>query len=362
MTHRLATDECTEVSVIVPNFNHGQHLTRSIEALASQDCPPGEIIVIDDASTDDSVVIVERLATRFPSIRLFRNPDNLGVTRTVLKGIAASSGRYLAFAAADDWVMPGFFSLAVAMLERYPQAGLFCGDMALIDGVSGRRLGLRPAVVPRFTPGYVSPAQMRQKLVYGDYQIVTGGALFRRDAFVEAGGLDEELGSFSDGFLACKIALTRGFCYAPEVVATWRLLPTGLSRDTALNLDKARRMLEVAHRKLASDPAFPNWYPDQFSKRWRFATSRLVLNERRIDFNFVTAMSARNGFDRAVLGAIAVMSKGSFGRLAALSWLWFRLRPYRLRDLVSTWVFRCIPFRSPAIKPALENGNAMLSL
>ncbi len=340
MAHRGPRDDGATVSVILPNYNHGHFLERSIEALLSQDCCPDEILLIDDGSTDNSISVIERIAREAEIIRVLRNQNNLGVIATQQRGLAEAKGRYVYFAAADDWTMPGFFSLAVEMLERHPRAGLFSGEAVLVDGETGRSLGIRPVAAPRLRPGFVEPSQMHKLLATGDHQIVTGAALFRREAIAAAGGLDRELGSFADGFLARKIALTRGFCYAPRIVSTWRIFSTGLSRQSSMNLDNARRMLDVARRKLASDPAFPRWYPDRFSSRWRFATSRLVLKEPIVDFDFVRAMAARNGLDDAVLKMIWAMSKGSLGRTAVLFWLWLRLRPYRIRDLLSTKIIR----------------------
>src|SRR4029450_4658824 len=74
-----------------------------------------------------------------------------GVRRA--RGIALASGDYVSFPAADDWVMPGFFALALEMLDRYPQAGLFCGDTILVEGESDRCRGYRPVVKPFYRAG-----------------------------------------------------------------------------------------------------------------------------------------------------------------------------------------------------------------
>jgi hypothetical protein len=173
-----------------------------------------------------------------------------------------------------------------------------------------------------------------------DNFIHTGGAIFRRDAIVEAGGLDDSLGAFADGYLTRKIALTFGFCYAPRVVACWRVFTTGVSRSTALDLAKARQALALYPAKLAADHAFPAWYPDVFRRRWRFATSRLALQAIPPNFDLILGMAATSPIDRNILNAIRAIGKGSLLRIAALGWLWLRLRPYRLTDLVATWLTR----------------------
>ena len=61
-------------------------------------------------------------------------------------------------------------------------------------------------------------------------------------------------------------------------------------------------------------------------------------------------MAARSDLDRAVLNAIWRVTQGTAGRTAVLAWLWLRLRPYRLRDLVATMIFRKMFSRQPNAK------------
>src|SRR6202012_4114680 len=109
---------------------------------------------------------------------------------------------------------------------------------------------------------------------------------------------------------------------------------TGVSRTTALDLAKAQQALELYPAKLVADHAFPAWYPDVFRDRWRFATSRLALQATPPDFDFVVAMTAGTTIDRLAFKVIRIFGKSSFSRVAALGWLWLRLRPYRLTDLL----------------------------
>ena len=87
------------------------------------------------------------------------------------------------------------------------------------------------------------------------------------------GGFDARLGSFADGYVARKIALTHGFCYAPSVVATWCVYADSVSRSTALQVGKAREVLDTLPKRIAADPVFPAWYAGVFASRWRFAAN-----------------------------------------------------------------------------------------
>ena len=64
------------LSAIVPNYNHGALIARSLGALATQTPAGSEIIVVDDGSTDDSLKVIEELRTRYPAIHLVRHDHN----------------------------------------------------------------------------------------------------------------------------------------------------------------------------------------------------------------------------------------------------------------------------------------------
>ncbi len=322
-------------SVILPNYNHGHLIRRALTALAGQN--PDEIIVVDDGSTDGSVAILQDFARDVP-LTILRNAANQGAVPALARGLAAASGRYIYFAAADDYVMPGFFARARDLLARHPAAGLFCGEALLVDGVTDRRVGLRPPVRP--PAGFVDPAGTRALLERIDNFILTGSAVFRRDAVVALGGLDARLGAFADGYLARKVALTHGFCFAPEVVATWCVYKDSVSRQTALQVEKAREMLDALPRRIAADPVFPAWYAEAFARRWRFGAARLALEENPVDHELLAVMGAPSRLDRRVIGGVWRVASGRPARLATLAWLWLRLRPTSLAGLAGTALAR----------------------
>ena len=114
------------LSVILPNFNHGDLIARALHALLNQTPSASEIIVVDDGSTDDSVAVIEGLARQHSSIRLIRNTTNQGIVASVKTALAVATGEYLLFAASDDYVLPGLFAHALAGLTTDPRAAFFC--------------------------------------------------------------------------------------------------------------------------------------------------------------------------------------------------------------------------------------------
>jgi glycosyltransferase involved in cell wall biosynthesis len=338
------------LSVILPNYNHGHLIRRALTALAREN--PHEIIVVDDASTDGSLAILEDFAN--VPITILRNPSNQGAVPALARGLAAASGRYVYFAAADDYVMPGFFARALDLLQSHPAAGLFCGEALLVDGVTNRAVGMRPPVRPLHRAGFIDPAGTRALLARIDNWILTGSAVFRRDAVIALGGLDERLGSFADGYLARKVALTHGFCFAPEVVATWCVYKDSVSRQTALQVAKAREMLDVLPPLIAADPVFPAWYAEAFARRWRFAAARLALEENPVDHELLAVMGASSRLDRGVLRGVWSVAGGRPAHLATLAFLWLRLRPTSLVGLAGTALARRLEAAGRKAAPGLQ--------
>lgn len=335
------------LSVVLPTYNHALYLPRALDALLAQDFTPAEIIVVNDASTDETADIVSRYQARSSIIRSIVHERNRGVIAALNSGLAQASGELIYFGAADDHVLPEFFSRAVRMLAAHPTAGLFCGDAVLVDGESGRLYGLRPAARPLYHPGALSAEQTRHLLARIDNWVVTSSAVFRRDAIEQAGGLDAALGSFADGYMARKIMLQRGFCYSPEICARWSVFRTSLSRERALQPATAAESLEMLPSHMASDPVFPSWYAEKFRRRWRFATARLALDASPIDRELLLRMGATSRLDRTVLGLLAGLPIRPLARLLILGWLWFRLRPYALTSLLGTQISRSVrPLRS----------------
>jgi len=324
------------VSVVLPNYNHAKLIGRAFAALRAQASPPNEVVIIDDASTDESLRIIEDLAAEWPVVRVVANTENQGTIAALACGLDACSGKYVYFAAADDWIEPGFFSTAIDMLERHPQAGLFCGEASLVDGQTGRKLGTRPVVRPAGHPRFFTPSDVAGLFRSSDNWILTGSALFRRDRVLDAGGFSSDLGSFADGYLARKIALRHGFCFAPAVVATWSIFDKGVSRAMAADATRAALTIDRALTRIAADSAFPHWYSGLCDRRWRFAISRLAVIAKPMNRPVLLRLGVRSRFGRTVLGAISSLRLEAMARPLLLGWLWLRFRPMSLWALSRT--------------------------
>jgi GT2 family glycosyltransferase len=199
------------VTVVVVNYNGEGALEGCLEALLA-DGGAAEILIVDNASSDDSAAIAERAAERHESVRLIRSPTNRGYAGAVNLALEEVTGAYVAVLNMDVVVSPGWLAPLVALLDSTPDAGAAC-----------------PLIVLESDPGtinaagqYVHPTGLGFNRWLGKPRSRAGsepfrvsglhGAAFliRRDLFTSLGGWDES-----------------GFLYHEDVQLSWLLRLAG---------------------------------------------------------------------------------------------------------------------------------------
>ena len=91
-----------EFSVVIPNYNHATYLPAALDSVVSQSLQPLEICVIDDASTDNSVEIINDYARQHPRIHLIRKSENSGMLANCNEILGQLRGTHVIFLGADD--------------------------------------------------------------------------------------------------------------------------------------------------------------------------------------------------------------------------------------------------------------------
>jgi glycosyltransferase involved in cell wall biosynthesis len=109
-------------SVIIPTYNHAHFLVGAIESVLNQTCQDFEIIVVDDASSDDTSQVISRFND--PRLHYLVHPHNMGLSATRNTGIKAATGNLIAFLDADDWFHPEKLELHADYLQRNPDVGV----------------------------------------------------------------------------------------------------------------------------------------------------------------------------------------------------------------------------------------------
>jgi hypothetical protein len=178
------------ISIITPSYNQAEFLELTIRSVIEQDFSDLEYIIVDGASTDDSVQIIERYADRLAW--WVSEPDS-GQAEAINKGLSRARGEFVAWLNSDDLYLPGAVSAAAAALGSNSELGMVFGDAITID-TQGRPLN---------------------RLVFGDwglpelmgFRIICQPTVFMRRSVLErAGCLDSNYHYMLDHHLWLRIA------------------------------------------------------------------------------------------------------------------------------------------------------------
>jgi GT2 family glycosyltransferase len=216
------------VSIVVLTHNRINELMRCLQQLTRlPEAPP--LVVVDNASRDGTG---ERVASRFPQVRLLRRPRNEGAAGRNA-GVACVQTPYVAFCDDDTWWAPGALSRAAALLDAHPRLAAL--SARVLVGTSNRLDPTceRMAASPLPSRGLPGPALVG---------FMAGAAVMRTAAFREVGGYEPRLLIGAEEALMSLDLLERGWqiAYAPQLVTHHHPSP---ARDAA-----ARRWLLARNR------------------------------------------------------------------------------------------------------------------
>jgi glycosyltransferase involved in cell wall biosynthesis len=221
------------VSVIIPAYNGvARYLEQAIDSVLAQTFQDFELIVVDDASTDDTA----RLVLRFARARYCRRPENGGQAAARNDGARLAQGAYLAFLDQDDLWDPSFLEATLALLQASPEAALVHCD--------GYQVNERND--PLHYDAAMKHGATITQLLRGGHDVATSGSLFRRTCFDAVSGYDETLAVWEDIDLAIRLYQRFPILHLPKPLYRHRLYAGNVSRDIPSEraLQARRRFLE----------------------------------------------------------------------------------------------------------------------
>ncbi|TAJ43576.1 glycosyltransferase family 2 protein [Methanofollis fontis] len=171
------------VSVVIPLYNKGLHIERTIHSVLSQTYQDFEVLVIDDGSEDEGPEIVQHFND--PRIRLIRQ-ENRGVSAARNRGIVESNTDFIAFLDADDEWLPEFLETIMKLRDRYPDAGIYVTDRVNFEPDGGisrcRYQGIPQAPWEGLIPSYFLTAGL------SDQPVCSSVAGIPKRVLMESGG------------------------------------------------------------------------------------------------------------------------------------------------------------------------------
>jgi glycosyltransferase involved in cell wall biosynthesis len=216
------------LSIVLPNYNYARYLDERIQSLLAQTWCDFELLILDDASQDNSREVIERY-THDPRVRAHYYAQNSGSAYPRWNdGAAMATGEYLLFAGADDSCHPTMVEKLLAKLEAHPSVGLAWCHSLVIDE-AGQQIGstaqwARAMDDQRWLVDYTDSGRNEcQYLLVSNNAIPNASAvLMRRRLFVEAGGFDTSLHQAADYLMWVKLLLVSDVAYVAEPLNYWR--------------------------------------------------------------------------------------------------------------------------------------------
>jgi FkbM family methyltransferase len=130
---RFGEADGMKISVVIPCYNAAKFLPDAVESVLKQQIDRTEILIVDDASTDETLAVAHRLAREQPNIRVLRQAENGGPAKARNVGLREATGQYVCFLDADDAYGDHVFAKALAMLDSAPWVQAVDFPITLID-------------------------------------------------------------------------------------------------------------------------------------------------------------------------------------------------------------------------------------
>jgi len=250
------TGELPLVSIVIPCYNYGHFLTSCVHSVLSQPGVRTRILIIDDASDDDSAMIATGLAEQNAQVEVIVHDVNKGAIATYNEGLFEwATGDYVTLLSADDELPPGSLERSVHLMAAHPTVGMVYGG---IDEF-GENSVARPTPMRKPTEIIYPGRKWLSKRCREAVNVVpTPGTVLRMDVQLNVGGYNPVLTHTGDFDMWLRVALVSDIGYVggpPQ----GRYRVHGASMSDAVYRDKLE---DVRQRKMVFDRLFSD-YADQ---------------------------------------------------------------------------------------------------
>jgi hypothetical protein len=252
----------SRVDVVVPCYEYGHFLKECVESVLTQSGPSVRVLIIDDASPDNTAEVATELARDETRVSFLRHTANRGHIITYNEGIDWATAEYMLLLSADDYLLAGALNRAVMLMDRHPEVGFTFGNA----------VELNQHETIRFTNSIA--CQNGQRILGGPEFIELSGTrnIVRTPTAVVRSGLHKKVGAYrtelphtGDMEMWLRLAAHAyvGFVEAPQAV--YRRHATNMS----LSYTAQRWLPDLQQRKAAFDCFFQTY-------------AHLVPNSRRL--------------------------------------------------------------------------------
>jgi glycosyltransferase involved in cell wall biosynthesis len=234
------------LTVIMPSYCGEQWIEASLRSLADEACEGIEVLVVDSSPTAATRDIAQSFSDRL-RLRIFERRDLSSWHVKTNFGVEVAQSTHICWLGVDDMWLPGRAAAVQEWIEAAPGAALHLAPSAIIDKI-GRKLGVWRCPLP--AKGEVGSALVTERLLVQNF-IAAPAPVFRKDAWLACGGLDENLWYTADWDIWLKLSALGPVYYHDTVTVGFRIHGSSLtvtgSRDAG---DFAHQMRIVLDRHL----------------------------------------------------------------------------------------------------------------
>lgn len=229
------------VTVLMSVYNGERYLSECIDSILNQSFTNFEFLIINDGSNDSTVKIIN--SYNDPRIRLVHNKKNIGLTKSLNKGIKLVRGKYIARMDGDDISLPHRLETQLKCFDADPSLTLCAGRMRVIDQ-NGHVTG---GIYPAFSNELLCWHLLCWHLLFGN-QIAHSCVMVKKEALKKLGGYAEWARRTQDYELWSRMSLEYKMIVIPNTLVYWRYHQSGISQ--AYSEEQKQTELTICHYSL----------------------------------------------------------------------------------------------------------------
>lgn len=220
------------VSIIICTYNRKKLLSRAIDSVLKQNLSDFELIILDDASTDQTKSLIDSFSDS--RIKYFKNNVNLGIVKSRNKACNIASAKYIAMLDSDDWwLKEDKLERQISLLESNPEIGVVGTGIVSYDENNNF---IKETLFSKTNTGI-------SKKILIKNQFNQSSVVFRKDAYLAAGGYDESLSVCEDFDLWLKIGTRYELANIKEAMTAFCVNPEGITKLDRKRVNRSTKKL-----------------------------------------------------------------------------------------------------------------------
>ena len=209
-----------EVSVVMPVYNGERYLSESVESILNQTFENFEFIIIDDGSSDHTQEIIRNYQAKDSRVILVTNDENIGLTKSLNKGLALARAEYLARMDADDVCLPQRLERQISYMSAHPEIGVL--------GTNKRTIDSEGSCLKEGTPIPILPGFVGWMLLFHN-QVVHSSQMIKKQYLDIVKGYDVSRQTAQDYDLLVRLSAIAKISNLDEVLILFRLHASSVS-------------------------------------------------------------------------------------------------------------------------------------